>query len=358
MKKVLILANHAITIYNFRMELVRKLIEGGNEVYLSAPYSELIEDIKKEKCIYRDIQLERHGTNPIKDFGLIREYQRLIKEIKPDIIFSYTIKPNIYGAIAAAKYKLPFVANITGLGSAIKNNRLFSRFIMAMYKYAFRKIQTVFFQNEENMALFEKKKIALGKHKLLPGSGVNLERFYYQKYPDTEQIKFVFVSRIMREKGVEEFFEAAQYIKSKYPEVEFHVCGFCEEAYEQRLEALHEEQIINYHGMVKDIREILKDMHCIVLPSYHEGMSNVLLEAAAVGRPAIATDIPGCRECVENEQSGYLINVHSAEDLIAKMEQFILLSHEQKKTMGLHARKYVEQRFDRQQVVDAYIKEI
>lgn len=357
-KRVLILANHAITIYNFRLELVKRLIEEDFEVYISAPYSDLIGEIVKEGCLFCDIQLERHGTNPIKDSVLIFEYKKLIKKVQPDIIFTYTIKPNIYGGIAAKRLKVPVVSNITGLGSAVTNNRFLSYFVMFLYKIAFKNVQTVFFQNKDNLKFFELKKIALGRHKLLPGSGVNLQHFSLEKYPEDKIIKFVFVSRIMREKGIEEYLEAARTLKTKCPDTQFHICGFCEETYEDILNDLQSEGIIEYHGMVQDIRTVLKDMHCSVLPSYHEGMSNVLLEAAAVGRPLIATNIPGCREIIQDGNTGFLVNVQDKEDLICKMEQFINLPYNQKQKMGQNARKYVEATFDRQQVVDAYMNEI
>lgn len=357
-KKVLILVNHAITIYFFRMELIKRLVSEGYEVYISAPYSELIDEIIKEDCKFCDIQLERHGTNPVKDYKLILEYRKLIKRISPDIILTYTVKPNVYGGIAASQLKVPFVSNITGLGSAVKGNKLLCDLVMLLYKIAFRKVQTVFFQNEDNMKFFEKRKIAIGKHKLLPGSGVNLQHFAQQDYPGDETTKFVFVSRVMREKGVEEYLQAAIALKKKYPKMQFHICGFCEEAYENTLNDLQAQGIIEYHGMVRDIRTVLKDMHCCVLPSYHEGMSNVLLEAAAVGRPAIATDIPGCREIIKDDSTGFLVNVQDKEDLICKMEQFISLPYEQKQEMGKKARQHVEAVFDRRKVVDAYMKEI
>lgn len=357
-KKVLILANHAITIYNFRLELVKSLVQDGYEVHLSAPYSELIDEIVKEKCIYHDIELERRKTNPLKDYKLIREYKKLIKEIEPAIIFSYTIKPNIYGAVAAKKSEIPFVANVTGLGSAVESNNLLSKLIIFMYKFAFKNVQTVFFQNEKNMEFFKNRKIAADRAKLLPGSGVNLQHFTSLKYPEDKTVNFVFISRIMKEKGIEDFLSAVKLVRDKYPNTQFHICGFCEETYEDILKEMQETGEVVYHGLVKDIREILKDMHCVVLPSYHEGMSNVLLEGAATARPLIASDIPGCRETMIDGETGYLVKVQNKDDLAQKMIQFVEIPYETKKEMGLKARKYVEERFDRQIVVEAYMDEI
>lgn len=357
-KKILLLANHAIIIYNFRMELVQRLVADGYEVYLAAPYNELIDEIIKEKCIFKETHLERRSLDPFKDIQLIREYKKLYKEINPDIIFSYTIKPNIYGSLAARNADIPFVANITGLGSAMEKRGLLSSFVILLYKLAFRKVQRVFFQNRDNLSFFEQHNIAVGKHKLLPGSGVNLERFTVQEYPQDDVVKFAFISRIMKEKGIEEYLHAACEIREKYSRAEFHICGFCEEAYEKKIAELQEKQIVTYHGMVKDIRTVLSGIHCVVLPSYHEGMSNVLLEASAAGRPCIATDIAGCKEIVMDSETGYLVEPKSSASLYEKIEKFMTLSFEEKKQMGLKARRLVEDSFDRQQVVDAYMKEI
>lgn len=357
-KKVLLLANHAIIIYNFRMELIQRLVAEGYEVYLAAPYSEWIDDITKEKCIFKETSLERRSLNPFKDIKLVRKYKKLYKEINPDFVFSYTIKPNIYGSLAAKNVDICFVANITGLGSAMEKGGLLSYFVMLLYKLALRKAQTVFFQNKDNLLFFEKHNIAVGKHKLLPGSGVNLERFAIQEYPQDDVVKFAFISRIMREKGIEEYLQVACKIRQKHSWVEFHICGFCEEAYEDKIAQLQDKQVVIYHGMVKDIRTSLRDIHCVVLPSYHEGMSNVLLEASASGRPCITTDISGCKEIVMDSETGYLVEPKSDDSLYEKIEKFLTLSFEEKKQMGIKARKLVENNFDRQHVVDAYMNEI
>lgn len=357
-KKVLILANYATIIYYFRMELIQRLVADGYEVYLAAPYSELIDEIIKEKCIFKETHLERRSLDPFKDVRLIREYKRLYKEINPDIIFSYTIKPNIYGGLAMGNAHIPFVASITGLGSAMEKRGLLSSFVVLLYKLAFRKVQRVFFQNKDNLRFFEQHNIAVGKYKLLPGSGVNLERFTVQEYPQDNVVKFAFISRIMKEKGIEEYLQAACKIREKHSWVEVHIYGFCEEAYEKKMAELQEKQIVTYHGMVKDIRTVLSDIHCVVLPSYHEGMSNALLEASATGRPCIATDIAGCREIVVDSETGYLVEPKSVDSLYEKMEKFLMLSFEEKRQMGLKARRRVENNFDRRQVIDAYMKEM
>lgn len=356
--RILILANYDVGLYKFRKELIEQLLKNRYEVYISLPDGEFVKPLVDLGCVFIDTPMERRGTNPIRDFKLLARYNKMIKEIRPDYIFTYTIKPNIYGGIVAAKCGIPYIPNVTGLGSAIENNNLLSRFVLLLYKYGFRKAEMVFFQNQENLCFFKGKKIVLGKYKLLPGSGVNLRHFTLQEYPLTDKINFVFISRIMKEKGAEEYLEAAKRLKPRYPNVEFHICGFCEEAYEDALEELQQAAIIDYHGMVKDVRTVLRTMNCVILPSYHEGMSNVLLEAAASGRPLIASDVPGCRETFENKSGGFLVEVRNVEDLIMKIEHFINLPYEKKREMGLAARRYVEEHFDRQKVVEAYMSEL
>lgn len=358
MKKVAVLANNDVGLYNFRKELLKSLVDEHYEVHLLLPYGERIEKLQEIGCIYYEVPIDRRGTNPVKDFKLFLRFRKLLREIKPDIVLTYTIKPNIYGGIAARFLKLPYIANITGLGSAMESPGVLQLLTIWLYRMGLKKAQCVFCQNQGNMKFVQEKKLVKDNVKLLPGSGVNIQDFSLQEYPDDTSVKFVFVARIMREKGAEEYFEAAEIIKNKYPQTEFHICGFCEEDYIEKLEELQNKEIVQYHGMLQDVKDVLKEMHCVVLPSYHEGMSNVLLEGAATGRPLIATDVPGCRECLRNEISGYLVKPQSVEDLVDKMESFLRISWDDKKKMGLEARDWVEKHFDRQQVINAYMSEI
>ena len=358
-KKILFLVNHDIVIYNFRKELVERLLEEGYEVYISSPYGERIDYLTSMGCHYIETKINRHGTNIIEDLRLLRTYKRIMKDVSPDVVLTYTIKPNVYGGMAAQSLDIPYISNITGLGSAVENGGVMQKISVLLYKRAFRKVQTVFFQNKENMQFFNERKIALGKHKLLPGSGVNTEQFSLLEYPSDEVIRFVFISRIMKEKGIDYYLEAAKYIKEKYPNTEFHICGFSEEDYEDILKECEEKGIIIYHGMVKDIREILKITHCTVHPTYYpEGMSNVLLESAASGRPVIASDRSGCREIIDDGVNGYLVKQKDSKDLINRIETFLKLSHKDKKNMGIISREKVTNQFDRRIVVDFYMEEI
>ena len=359
MKKVLILVNHDIVLYNFRLEIVQRLLKEGYEVHISSPYGERIDDLIDIGCHYVEAEIARHGTNLIEEAKLFLYYRKTIKDVKPDIILSFTIKPNIYGGMAARIEGIPYIANITGLGSAVENEGLLQKISLMLYKLAFKKVSCVFFQNEENKQFFIDNNIASEKHRLIPGSGVNLEHFQVLEYPPEESVEFVFISRIMKEKGIEQYLEAAKYIKGKYPNTKFHICGFCEEDYENRLAEFQEEGIIIYHGMVRDIKQIIAKAHCTIHPTYYpEGMSNVLLESAACGRPLITTDRSGCREIVDHDINGYLIEVKNTQDLIKKIEVFLGLNYRDKMNMGLASREKVENEFDRKIVVNAYLEQI
>lgn len=358
-KRILILVNHDVVIYNFRKELVERLLKEGYVIYISSPYGERIDLLIKKGCQYIETPISRHGKNPLTDIKLFNFYIKMMKKVKPNVVLTYTIKPNIYGGMACEFLNIPYIGNITGLGTAVENNGIIQGVTVFLYKLALRKINCLYFQNDENRQFFIKKEIALGKHQLIPGSGVNLEEFKVLPYPTDKKIEFVFISRIMKEKGIDQYIEAAKYIREKYSFTRFHVCGFCEEEYEEKLKELEGKKILIYHGMIEDVREILKITHCTIHPSYYpEGISNVLLETCASGRPVITTDRSGCREVVENGINGYIIPPCDSKALKNKIEQFIILSSKEKKTMGLLGRKKVENQFNRQIVIESYMKEI
>jgi glycosyltransferase involved in cell wall biosynthesis len=349
-----LIGNHDVVIYNFRHEIIERLLQDGYKVGVVLPYGEKVELLKKEGCFFFETKVDRRGTSIWKDAKLFFTYYKLLRQEKPDIILTYTIKPNIYGSLAAGIQKIPCIVNITGLGSAVENEGIMKKISLSLYKLALRNVNYVFFQNQSNRNLFIKRHICVGKHDLLPGSGVNVKRQSLQKYPEGKT-KFVFVGRLMREKGIEEYLYAARVMKQNYPDTEFHICGFCEEAYLQKVKELQEKKIVTYHGMVQDMRDIYREMSCIVLPSYHEGMSNVLLEAAATGRPGIASRIPGCEEIIEHGKTGYLFERKSREQLCETIEKFLCLSYEERANMGLAARRKMEKDFDRKIIVNKYM---
>ena len=359
MSKVLFLVNHDVVIYNFRLELVERLLAEGHQVVISSPYGERIDDLVALGCEFRPITLSRHGMNPVQEMKLLWDYLKLIKKEKPDVVFTYTIKPNIYGGIACALRKVPYVVNITGLGTAVENSGLVQKITVMLYRLALARVQRVFFQNEENRQFFVDRKLAMGKHGMLPGSGVNLQRFSPLEYPGEETTEFVFISRIMKEKGADQYLEAAEYIREKYPNTRFHICGFCEQAYEQKLKDLHDKGIIIYHGMVRDVKQVIAKAHCTIHPTYYpEGLSNVLLESAACARALITTNRSGCREVIDNGINGFVVEQKNTQDLIDKIEVFLALPWEQKKAMGIAGRAKVEREFDRQIVVEKYLQEM
>ena len=359
-KRILFLVNHDVVIYNFRLEIVERFINDGHEVHISSPYGERIDDLINLGAVFHEIKMERHGMNPFEELKILKHYKRLIKEVNPDICLGFTIKPNIYGAIAARKFKVPFVANITGLGTAVENPGMSQKIMVRLYKYAFKDIQRVFYQNEENRQFFIDRGIEKGKGQRLPGSGVNLTRYPYREYPKDGIIKFAFISRIMKEKGIDYYLDAANAIRKKYGnKVEFNVCGFCEPEYDGRLQEEDKKGIVKYHGMIRDVTSFMGQMHCIIHPTYYpEGISNVLLEASATGRPIITTDRSGCREVVDDSVTGYMIPCQSSGGLIDAIDKFLKLSWDDKKAMGIAARHKVEREFDRQIVVEKYVEEV
>jgi len=359
MSKVLFLVNHDVVIYNFRLEIVERLLADGHQVIISSPYGERIDALIDLGCEYFPIEISRHGMNPMQELKLLSNYIKLLKTVKPDIVLTFTIKPNIYGGMACAMMKIPYVANITGLGTAVENDGLIQKITVLLYRLALCKVQRVFFQNIENRQFFIDRNLAMEKHDLLPGSGVNLNRFSPLDYPGDETTEFVFISRIMKEKGADQYLEAAEFIRSKYPNTRFHICGFCEQAYEQRLKELHDKGVIVNHGMVRDVRKVLAHTHCTIHPTYYpEGLSNVLLESAACARPLITTNRSGCREVIDNGINGFIVNQKDSKDLIEKIEQFLALPWELRKAMGLAGRAKVEKEFDRQIVVEKYVADV
>jgi len=360
--KILILSNSAEGLYDFRFELIQRILNEGNEVFLSLPDpedSEKVRLLKDSGAEYIQTQINRRGMHLSEDLKLIIKYNNIIKDVRPDLVLTYTIKPNIYGSIVAEKYKIPVIMNITGLGSTLQNSRI-KKLIMMLYRYACRKVNFVFFQNYSNRHFFIANKIVReNKTKLVPGSGVNIRKFVPRQKSNSDGIiKFLFIGRIMKEKGIEEFLEAADKVTGIYENVEFLILGYFEEPKYSYLEKATKNQRIKYIGSSDDVREVIKDVDCIINPSYHEGMSNVLLEGAAMGKPLIASNIPGCKEIIDDGKNGYLFEVKSSKSLEEKIIRFIGLSQEEREKMGQASREKVENEFDREIVIDEYMKAI
>lgn len=350
MKKILILVNDVTTILQFRCELVSALIQEGHEVIVSVPKNERTTEIENLGAKVVETQVSRHGKNPFKDLKLLRNYKKLLKELKPDIVLTFTIKPNVYGGMACAKLKVPYVANITGLG-VVGDGGLFQKLTLWLYKKGLKKAKCVFFQNQANEQLFKTKKIVSGNTELLPGSGVNIEKFSFCDYPKEENTNIVFVGRIIKDKGVFELSEATK----KFANLKFTIVGDVEYGSENPFSNIKNVECVGFH---KDVKPFVKEAHAIILPSYHEGMANVLLEAASTGRPVLASNIPGCQETFDEGITGFGFEPKNVDSLCYAIEKFVALSLEQKETMGKKSREKVEKQFNRQIVVNKYLEQV
>lgn len=356
--KVLICANNDIGLYRFRKELIQELLR-NNEVYISLPYGELVEPLKAMGCIFEDTYIDRRGIDPVEDIKLFAKYMRLFRRVRPDIVITYTIKPNVYGGVAAKIMRIRYFMNITGLGTAFEKQGSLRKIVVSMYHMAASGAKKIFFENSANMAVFLNENICLKEQAcLLNGAGVNLQEYPLKAYPSPDKTVFLFVGRVMKEKGVDEFLYAAQKIHSENENAEFLIAGFMEDDYEDVIKAAENEDYIKYIGHQNNMNKWYKAASCIVLPSYHEGMSNVLLEAAASGRPVITSDIPGCREAVDDGVTGYLCKVKDKEDVYLKMKAFADLPHDSKAAMGLAGNKRISEIFDKRDVVKKTIAAI
>lgn len=356
--KILIITNNDVGLYNFRRELVEELVQ-EHEVHICLPCGESIKKLTILGCIYHTYEFDRHGTNPFAELRQISFYKNLLKTVRPDAVLTYTIKPNIYAGMACASMDIPYIANITGLGTAIENGGLMHKMLLLLYKWGLRKAQRVFFQNESNQQFMVSHGVVKGAHTLLPGSGVNLKEHKEEPYPENEEpLVFVNVGRIMRDKGANELLYAASIIRKEYPQTVFRVIGGFDGAYEEVIHSAQQSGDIEYLGYQPDVHAFLKEAHAIVHASYHEGMSNVLLEAAACARPIIATDVAGCRETYDDGVSGIACKARDGEDLARAIREFITLSYEQKRAMGLAGRRKMEHEFDRAIVVRYYMDEL
>jgi len=358
MKKIFLISPIIENLTLFRRELILALAEKGYDVTLLCSYQQEYEEFSRVgvKCI--NVDIDRRGTNPLSEFKLLRTYYRIFKKKRPDVVLTYTSKCSIYGGIVCRCLKIPYVINNSGLFDPKRIGKLFGVFLNILHRAGYSNTSCMMYQNPTEMEFFQRifrKKIPF---RLLPGSGVNLDKFQVLSFPQDDECNFLMICRIQKEKGIEEYLQAAIVLKKKYSNANFWVLGGFDEDYHVQIDNLVKDGVLSYFEPVKDVRPFIEKAHCIVNPSYHEGMSNVLLEASASGRPAIASDCPGCNNIIQNEVSGYLAKVADANDLSAQMERFINLPLSEKIKMGLAGRKIVEKKFDRRIVVNAYLEEI
>ena len=354
---VLILANYDVGLYQFRKELIQELLK-DHDVTISLPYGDLVSPLIEIGCGFLDTPVDRRGINPVTDLKLFLCYRRMLRKVNPDLVMTYTIKPNIYGGLACRLAGIPYAANITGLGTAFQKQGLLRELVVTMYKLALKKAKVVFFENCENLKTLVSENIVRREQcKLLNGAGVNLEHYSPAPYPmESSPVRFFFMGRVMAEKGVNELFEAMRRLRADGIDCTLDVLGNYEEHYEAAIRSGEAEGWLRYHGYQKDVRPFIEKCHCFVLPSWHEGMANTNLECAAMARPVITSRIHGCMEAVIEGKSGFLCKVKNTDSLYGAMRSFCELSTEQKKQMGLAGRKRMEDVFDKKLVVAETLK--
>lgn len=356
-----IVINKAWNIYNFRMGLVKDLLSKGHQVVAIAPDDIYSSYLVSEGCEFIDVKMDNKGANPLTDMKLAYKLYQAYKAAKLDAVLHYTVKPNIYGTVAAKLLGIKIINNVTGLGTIfLRPNKLSSKVAIQLYKFAFKFPETVFFQNGDDRALFVDKNIVKSKITvLLPGSGVDLEKFKPAPFKRNERFTFLLIARLLFDKGIMEYAEAIRILRAEGINAKFQILGNIETdaglgVTLKTVKAWEEEGLIEYLGSVKDVRPVIEEADCVLLPSYREGTPRTLLEAGALAKPLIATDVPGCRETIIDGLNGFLCKVKDAVDLAAKMKAMILLSNEKLQEMGNNSRLYIEERFDQNIVIDKY----
>ena len=352
---ILILANNDIGLYKFRKELLEELLK-KNKVYFCVPYGEHVEKIKSLGCKYIKTEMDRRGINPFVDLKLVLRYDKIVKKLKPDLVITYTIKPNIYGSFICRLNKISCAVNITGLGTAFQKNGIIKFLVVNLYRLSLKKAKVVFFENSSNRDEFIKNRICSTKiMHVLNGAGINTEEFNYLDYPDNDVFKFLFIGRVMKEKGINELFVALKRLKSAGNKVALDVVGPCEEKYEGILKKYENEGWLRYYGYQENVKPFIASCDCFVLPSWHEGMANTNLECASSGRPIITSNIPGCKEAV-TEGSGLLCEPKNVESLYEAMKKMIQVDNREE--MGIVGHNYMKNVFDKKKVVAETIKHI
>ena len=357
--KILILSNGTSGIWGFRKELIEELLK-TNSLVVASRISGYEKEIESLGARIIEVSMERRKVNPIEEFLTFRNFRKILRKEKPDLVITYTIKPNIYGGIACRSLKIPYAVNITGLGTAFQKKGMLRKLVTIMYKVSLKKAKVVFFENSENMQIFiDEKIITKNQACLLNGAGVNLERYSLLEYPkDCETTRFLFIGRVMKEKGINELFDAMKRLVSDGISCSLDVLGGYEEDYADIIKKYETEGWLHYHGYQKDVRPFIEKCHCFVLPSWHEGMANTNLECAASGRPLITSNIAGCKEAVVDGKSGFLAEKQNAVSLYEVMKKFTQLSYEERNAMGLVGHKHMADVFDKQKVVMSTVKAI
>lgn len=360
--KVAIVLNTSWNIYNFRMNLIKSLQAEGHEIHTIAPTDDYTDFLTEAGCIHHTVKMDSRGANPIKDLGLIFELYSIYKKVKPDVILHYTIKPNVYGSLAASFLNIPVVNNVCGLGTVFLKDDLLSSVAMLLYRVSFKFPKKVFFQNPDDLKLFlDKKLVPKNTVDLLPGSGIDLGRFKPVLFQRNQKFTFLLISRLITDKGVLEYIDAVKKLKAEGLDARFQVLGAIDPEHKRGIKREIIQEWINsgtieYLGTTKDVRHFIELADCVVLPSYREGTPRTLLEAASSSKPIVATNVPGCNQVVEDKITGLLCNIKDSEDLAAKMRSMANYDDETLKIMGINGRRKMEAEFDESIVIDKYLR--
>jgi len=357
-------ANSAWNIANFRKPIVEALLTSGWRVVALAPADGYEAQILALGAEFVPIAMDAGGTSVRKDGRLFFEYVTILHRLRPQAFLGFTAKPNIYGSLAARLLGTQIVNNISGLGTAFMRPGPLNWLVTALYRLALHKSSTVFFQNRHDRDLFLRRGLVTSSQaRLLPGSGVDLDHFKPEPLdkPPNAPFRFLFVGRLLRDKGLVEYAEAARILRSNWPDVEFAVLGSAASRNPTavpiaEIERWQREELVNWLGETKDVRPYLAAADCVVLPSYREGLPRSLLEAAAMARPLIASDVPGCSDVIDHASNGLLCEVQSAPSLAAAMEAMLRMSPDERRRMGTRARDKAERQFDQSLVAQAYLE--
>lgn len=360
--RIAVVLNTSWNIYNFRMGLVRSLLAQGHEVHTIAPEDDFTALLQKEGCLHHNVRMDSRGANPIKDSALIAELFFIYRKIRPDIILHYTIKPNIYGTLAAALLRIPVINNVCGLGTVFLKDNLVSSIAIFLYKVSFRFAQKVFFQNPEDLKLFvTRKMVRPDAVDLIPGSGIDLKKFQPVPFSRNDTFTFLLISRLITDKGILDYIGAVKSLQKAGFKARFQILGHMDPEHKRGIKT-HvirewiENNIIEYLGTTRDVRKFIERADCIVLPSYREGTPRTLLEAASSGKPIIATDVPGCNHVVINNFNGLLCRMKDFADLAAKMRKLEAFPDEKLKEFGRQGRLKMEAEYDENLVINKYLR--
>lgn len=346
------------------MNFVKTLLAKGYEVHTIAPHDSYTHFLEEAGCVHHDVTMDSRGVNPIKDTALFFELLNIYRKLKPDVILHFTIKPNVYGTLAASILKIPTINNVCGLGTVFLKKNLVSVVAMSLYKLAFLFPKKVFFQNSDDLNLFlDKKLIQKESTDLIPGSGIDLKHFQPVEFSRNKVFTFLLISRLITDKGILEYVQAIENLKQKGLQARFQLLGAKDPLHQRGIQLSVIDDwissgVVEYLGTTDDVRPFIHKADCIVLPSYREGTPRTLLEAACSAKPIVATNVPGCHHVVVDNHNGLLCKVKSADDLAEKMEKMSLLDDSTLKMFGENGRKKIEVQFDEKFVIDKYMTEL